>query len=92
MYSLSIDQFRTTNFIHSHPLTCVSIGLAVGATPVVGVVHAPCQNELYIAVAGHGAYLNGKRLHVSVANSIHESVIVSYAECVDCMWCCIWIG
>lgn len=31
----------TTNFVHGHPFWCVSIGLAVGGLPLVGVVVAP---------------------------------------------------
>ena len=42
----------TTNFIHSNPLTCVSIGLVVSKVPVLGVVLAPCCQELYVAVRG----------------------------------------
>ncbi len=31
----------TTNFVHGHPYFCVSVGLVVDASPVVGVVVAP---------------------------------------------------
>jgi myo-inositol-1(or 4)-monophosphatase len=31
----------TTNFVHGHPFWCVSIGLALGGLPLVGVVVAP---------------------------------------------------
>lgn len=67
----------TTNFIHSNPLTCVSIGLVVNKVPVLGVVYAPCYDEIYIAVRDRGAYLNGKRLQVTEAKRIQDSIIVS---------------
>jgi fructose-1,6-bisphosphatase/inositol monophosphatase family enzyme len=68
----------TTNFIHTNPLTCVSIGLAINKLPVLGVVYSPCSGEeLFIAVKGSGAYLNGKRIHVSNAQTIADSIVVS---------------
>lgn len=55
----------TTNFVHGYPFSCVSIGLAIKRTPVVGVVFNPVLGELFTAAAGCGAYLNGKRIQVS---------------------------
>jgi fructose-1,6-bisphosphatase/inositol monophosphatase family enzyme len=49
----------TTNFVHSIPYCCVSIGFIVNGRPVVGVVHNPNLNELHYAVKGKGAFLNG---------------------------------
>ena len=58
----------TTNFAAGLPLTCVSIGLCVdGRRPVLGVVYAPATEELYLAVAGHGAYRNGIRIVTGTA-------------------------
>jgi fructose-1,6-bisphosphatase/inositol monophosphatase family enzyme len=68
----------TTNFIHGNPLTCVSIGLAVNKLPVLGVVYSPCSGEeLFVAVKGQGAYLNGERIHVSTAQTLSDSMVVS---------------
>ena len=66
----------TTNFIHSNPLTCVSIGLVVNKVPVLGVVYAPCYEELYVAVRGQGAYLNNVPLRVSQTTRIQDAIIV----------------
>ena len=52
----------TTNFAAGLPLTCVSIGLCIQRRPVLGVVYAPATEELYLAVAGAGAYRNGARI------------------------------
>lgn len=40
----------TTNFIHMFPAVGVSIGLLVGAEPVLGVIGLPFSNELLTAV------------------------------------------
>jgi fructose-1,6-bisphosphatase/inositol monophosphatase family enzyme len=66
----------TTNFVHTNPLTCVSIGLTVNREPVLAVVYAPCQKEMFIAVKGYGAYINGKRMQASGAKSISDAIVV----------------
>lgn len=47
----------TTNFVHSFPNACVSIGLAVDRTPVVGVIYNPWQDLLFTAIKGKGSYM-----------------------------------
>ncbi|KAK5634538.1 hypothetical protein RRF57_010252 [Xylaria bambusicola] len=47
----------TTNFVHGFPSACISLGLAVGRTPAIGVVYNPWRDELYTAIRGKGAFL-----------------------------------
>lgn len=47
----------TTNFVHGHPFSCISVGLWVDGRPELGVVHAPEQGELFRARRGSGAWL-----------------------------------
>ena len=54
----------TANFVHGCTLSCVSIGLCEGRRPVLGVVYDPYLDELFVAVRGHGAFCNGKRISV----------------------------
>jgi myo-inositol-1(or 4)-monophosphatase len=49
----------TVNYANGIPLFCVSIALAVRGVPMIGVVHDPLRNELFSAVAGRGAWLDG---------------------------------
>jgi myo-inositol-1(or 4)-monophosphatase len=46
----------TTNFVHGYPSACISLGLAVGRVPTIGVVYNPYLDLLYTAIKGHGAY------------------------------------
>lgn len=67
----------TTNFVHGFPMFCVSIGLAVGDEPVVGVIHIPTVGETFAAAKGCGATLNGKRIHVSKRKTLGECLLTT---------------
>ncbi|KAK8929846.1 hypothetical protein H634G_01568 [Metarhizium anisopliae BRIP 53293] len=47
----------TTNFVHSFPNACISLGLAVQRSPAVGVIYNPWQDLLFTAIKGKGAYM-----------------------------------
>ncbi|HEX2188420.1 MAG TPA: inositol monophosphatase family protein [Longimicrobiaceae bacterium] len=55
----------TTNFVHGHPFTCVSVAFADDAGLAVGVIHAPLLGEVFHAVRGGGAFLNERPIRVS---------------------------
>ncbi|XP_051134004.1 inositol monophosphatase-like isoform X1 [Andrographis paniculata] len=67
----------TTNFVHGFPFVCVSIGLTIGKIPTVGVVYNPIMNELFTAVRGKGAFLNGEPIKVSSQNELVKSLLVT---------------
>jgi len=47
----------TTNFVHSFPHACVSLGLSVSRVPVIGVIYNPFLDILYWAIKGQGAFM-----------------------------------
>ena len=55
----------TGNYVHGVPYFAVSIALECEGNLTVGVVFDPTHNELFSAVHGQGAHLNGQRLTVS---------------------------
>ncbi|XP_011200461.2 uncharacterized protein LOC105224163 [Bactrocera dorsalis] len=65
----------TTNFIHRIPHWCISVGLAITRELVVGIVYNPIANEMYSAWKGHGAYLNGQRIHVRKCTEMNDAVL-----------------
>lgn len=67
----------TTNFAHGFPFYSVSIGLEYQGECVIGVVLDPTRGELFTAVAGEGAFLNGQRLRVSASASLDHSLLVT---------------
>jgi myo-inositol-1(or 4)-monophosphatase len=55
----------TTNFAHGFPVYCVSIALWDNQEPKVGLVLEVANDELFTAVKGEGAFLNGKPISIS---------------------------
>lgn len=55
----------TTNFAHTFPFYCVSIALWDNHEPKAALVLEVAHQELFTAIKGEGAFLNGDRIHVS---------------------------
>ena len=58
----------TTNFINGMHYT-ISIALRRGAETVCGALYNPVADEMFTAIRGEGAFLNGERLAVSTQSS-----------------------
>lgn len=69
----------TANYIRGIPHYAVSIAYEeTEGEPLIGVVYNPAHNELYTAVRGSGAFLNGKSIHASkIANPMEAATIIS---------------
>jgi myo-inositol-1(or 4)-monophosphatase len=64
----------TSPFVNGMPNWCVSIALLHDGVPVIGVISAPCHDELYAAAFGMGATLNGKKLSLDPSRTIRNAV------------------
>lgn len=67
----------TKEFIEGVPQFAVSVALALGGEPVAGCIVEPTSGECFWAARGAGAYLGERRLSVSRAASLAESVLLS---------------
>ncbi|MBQ7032817.1 MAG: inositol monophosphatase [Clostridia bacterium] len=65
----------TCNLVRGLNQSAVSLGLVKNRVPILGVVYNPFAEELFYAEAGQGSYLNGVRISVSDAPTLHESLI-----------------
>jgi myo-inositol-1(or 4)-monophosphatase len=65
----------TTNFVHRFPMFCTTIALQYGKEVVVGVTYHPILDELYTAIRGKGAFLNGKRMKVSSTRKMKDALL-----------------
>lgn len=67
----------TTNYAHGYPSFSVSIGLERSGDVVVGVVYDPMMDELFSAIRGQGAFLNGKPIAVSKNDILIRSLLAT---------------
>jgi myo-inositol-1(or 4)-monophosphatase len=67
----------TVNYAHGFPFFCVSIGLEVNGERAVGVVYDPVRDELFHAVKGDGAFLNGKAVRVSKQTELNGRAMLA---------------
>jgi myo-inositol-1(or 4)-monophosphatase len=65
----------TTNFAHSFPVFCVSLGLAFRGERKAAVVYDPTRDELFSAERGRGAFLNGEKIEVSKTAKLVQSLV-----------------
>lgn len=67
----------TTNFLHSLPVYAISVGLVAHKQVVLGVVHDIVHRESFHAIADDDAYCNEKKISVSSAPSLSESLLAT---------------
>ncbi|HEX2966588.1 MAG TPA: inositol monophosphatase family protein [Syntrophorhabdaceae bacterium] len=67
----------TTNFAHGYPFFCTSIAYEVKGKVVLGVIYNPIFRELFVSERGKGAYLNGRRIHVSRTDELKKSLLTT---------------
>lgn len=67
----------TVNFAHNIPIFSVSIAAALSGDVLCGVIYQPLLGELFTAVRGQGAWLNGRQLRVSTAAALEASLLVT---------------
>ncbi len=67
----------TTNYAHGFPFFCVSIALEQGGVVVLGAIYDPTRDDLFFASRARGAYLNGKKLHVSSEHDLSRSLLAT---------------
>jgi myo-inositol-1(or 4)-monophosphatase len=67
----------TTNFAHDLPIWSISIALEIENQIVLGAVYDPTRRELFTALTGRGAFLNRRRIRVSRARKLGQSLLVT---------------
>jgi myo-inositol-1(or 4)-monophosphatase len=65
----------TGDFADWNPLFSVCVALMHESVLALGVVYAPAIDEFYLAERGSGAYLNGKKIHVSDTAALQQSYL-----------------
>lgn len=74
----------TTNFAHSFPVFCVSMGLEhrppglpadADGELIAGVIYDPTRDELFAAQKGEGAWMNGRSIQASRTEHLGEALL-----------------
>jgi len=65
----------TVNFIHGFRYFGVSLALSYRGDVILGVIYNPVLDEMFTAVKGGGAYLNGKKMQVSTTARMDECLL-----------------
>lgn len=73
-YTWVIDPVDGTfSFVAGIPYYSVSIGLLINNQPYLGVIYNVSMKKVYWAEKSKGAYLNGKKIHVSQQSKLEEA-------------------
>lgn len=65
----------TSNYIFDLHLSAVSVALIRGGQPVLGIIYNPYADEMFHAICGQGAFLNGERIHASSKTRLIEGLV-----------------
>ncbi len=67
----------TVNYAHGFPFFCVSLAIEVEGNLHAGVIYDPNRDELFEAIIGQGAMMNGRPIRVSKNNPLEKSMVAT---------------
>ena len=67
----------TNNFASGIPIFCSSVAAALNGKIIAGAIYDVTRNELFYAGKNQGAFLNGKKIHVSQAEKLSEAILAT---------------
>jgi len=67
----------TTNYIHQLPIFCISIGYEYAGQTQLAVIDVPMLGEVYTAIRGQGAFVNGRPLKVSLTEHLKDAFLAT---------------
>jgi myo-inositol-1(or 4)-monophosphatase len=65
----------TTNYVHGYPAYAVSVAAVEGNNLLAGAIYDPLTDDCYGAARDGGAWLGGKRLSVSGAETLADALL-----------------
>ncbi len=67
----------TSNYVHGFPYYAVNIALEFGKELMVGVTFDPNRDELFTAIRGRGAIVNGRPIRPTKVTVLREAMVVA---------------
>ncbi len=75
-YNWVIDPIDgTKNYVHKLPMFLTQAALLYKDELVLGVVYNPVSKQLFSAVKGNGAFLNGEKITATARNTFDEAIL-----------------
>jgi len=65
----------TSNFVHGMPLCMPSVAATYNGEVMVGVIYDCHRDEMFTAIRGRGAYMNGEKIAVGEQENIGDAII-----------------
>jgi myo-inositol-1(or 4)-monophosphatase len=65
----------SANFEHGSSIFTISIALVLHQSAMVGVIYLPVSDEIFTAIYGQGATLNGQPISLSQTGKVEEAII-----------------
>ncbi|MBY0539250.1 inositol monophosphatase [Patescibacteria group bacterium] len=65
----------THNFSHGIPTATFALALTQSGTPILSVVYDPFLDRMFTAEKGKGAFMNGKKIHVTESATLQRTVV-----------------
>jgi len=65
----------TSNFVHGMPLCMPSVAATYNGEVMVGVIYDCHRDEMFTAIRGRGAYMNGEKIAVGEQEKIGDAII-----------------
>lgn len=65
----------TMNFLHGLPHFCITVAAKKQDEIIACATYDPVRDEMFVAEKGQGAYLNNRRLRVSVRTALDEGLV-----------------
>lgn len=76
-YTWVIDPLDgTINYCYGSELFSIGICLLENKKPILSTIYRPIKDDLYFAIKGQGATLNGSRIQVSDRDQLKDSVVM----------------
>lgn len=67
----------TSNYVHHFPYYAVSIGLEQNDEMIVGAIFDPTRDEMFTAIKGNGAHLNGEPIRASINSTLQSAMCMA---------------
>lgn len=67
----------TTNYVHRFPIFCISMGYEIHGQMQLAIIDVPILGEVYTAIRGRGAFVNGKAIKCSDTKNISDSLLAT---------------